>query len=462
MKKILIIVLVVIIAISMLFIGISCKKTTSVETTAKAEETTTQAISAETTVAETTAAETTSAEPITISWWDLQTAPEYKAMLDEVFALYQKDHSNVSFDRKGQPAGDYAELLKSATLAGDLPDIYSMWMTDFNTLYKEGNVLNLKPYVDADPNWKKALEMFPLNDPVVSIDNGNVLCAVSSQSWHLYMIYYKDLSDQYKLKEPTTVDIVVENNEILKANGITSFATGFQYPGFMIDLWVTFVAMIDGDTSKVHQAEKGEISWQNESFLTALKAFQKLIPCFSKDALSVEDTTDGHTRFYSKKYWGMLQGYEQMFTELGTQKAEDVKNNNVVISAWPLPVEGANNQVMAGGPGADFTVNAKSKHIDEVINFLKFFATDDVSKILLKYSIPPAVNYNFDASEIVKDPIFLNAMQVVKSHPKQYVTLFFYNPDAYSRLMDNMTKMFSGSMAPEKVLEDMDSLTYKK
>jgi len=400
-------------------------------------------------------------EPITLSMWDVQASPVYKTMVEEIFALYQESHPNVSFDRKGLSYDESRELLKSAALAGNLPDFYTLSSAEIREWYDEGHVLNLKPYLDADPEWESKL-LYPVDSPAVSLDNGNIVCALGSQAWHMYMIYFKDMHEQYNLEEPTTVDAIVRNNEILEANGITSFATGVQSPSQFSDIWVCFVAMIDGNRDRISQAELGEISWQNETFITAAEAIKKLEPCFADDALSVDEFTDGHTRLYSKEYWGGIYYYEQMFSELTEALPEDVENGNVILAPWPLPTPDSDPEVQEGGVGTDFIVNANSPHIDACIEFYKFWHSTEVTKILVKNSLPPAVKIDFDLGEVVEDPLFLQALEIVNEHPKQYQNAFFYNADAQAKLRENLTNMFIGNITPEQVFEDMDSNFYEK
>lgn len=128
MKKILLMVTVVSIAILMIatFSLAGCK-TAATETTAA--ETTAAEATAETTVAETAAAETTSGEPVklVIWWWGEQEAPGLEKFMQESTAMYTKEHPNVTFELVLQSTESLVEAFRAAGAAGEGPDIQYFW-----------------------------------------------------------------------------------------------------------------------------------------------------------------------------------------------------------------------------------------------------------------------------------------------------------------------------------------------
>ncbi|MCL6088238.1 MAG: hypothetical protein M1475_07480, partial [Actinobacteria bacterium] len=120
MKKFILIILIVVFAATMPFVGISCKTTTETTTaeTTKAAETTTTA--AETTKA---AEETTTtkagevgepSQPIKIVVWDWQAGTKaYDDALNEINGKYHELHPNVTVERTAYNLSEYSELIKT-------------------------------------------------------------------------------------------------------------------------------------------------------------------------------------------------------------------------------------------------------------------------------------------------------------------------------------------------------------
>jgi raffinose/stachyose/melibiose transport system substrate-binding protein len=129
MKKILLMVTMMSIAIVMVatFSLAGCK-TAATETTA-AETAASETTVAETTAAETAAAETTSGEPVklVIWWWGEQEAPGLEKFMQESTAMYTKEHPNVTFELVLQSTESLVEAFRAAGAAGEGPDIQYFW-----------------------------------------------------------------------------------------------------------------------------------------------------------------------------------------------------------------------------------------------------------------------------------------------------------------------------------------------
>ncbi|MCL5070779.1 MAG: BMP family protein [Actinobacteria bacterium] len=134
MKKVMLLLLIVIFAASMLFVGIGCKTGQVTETTA-VETTAAETTAAETTVAETTAAETTAAQKIkmaigTVSW---KTDGSWGQSMEEASKYIQDKYPNVEVNfTDAIPFGDinkYLELQCQNGVKLIFLDSNSTWFT---------------------------------------------------------------------------------------------------------------------------------------------------------------------------------------------------------------------------------------------------------------------------------------------------------------------------------------------
>ncbi|MCL5071916.1 MAG: sugar ABC transporter substrate-binding protein [Actinobacteria bacterium] len=244
MKKTLIWVVVLVIVVSMAFIGFGCKKSTTTETTA-AESTTT-----ETTVAEST--KTASAEPITIrfSYWQ-----DPLKTFDKLAAQFEKDHPNVKVSLEVVPGDTYNDKLLVQLSSGTAPDVITIAPQYWPDYVEAGLLENLEPYIAKD-------EMFKDGDPIIpqlwktSTFEGNRY-GIPGYFATQVLYYNKDLFKQAGLPTPSelvdkgewTWDKMVELASQLTKKGNDGVVTqyGFRmmfwwWGSYLPDLW-----MNDGD-----------------------------------------------------------------------------------------------------------------------------------------------------------------------------------------------------------------------
>ncbi|HEB29998.1 MAG TPA: hypothetical protein ENI15_03870, partial [Spirochaetes bacterium] len=97
-------------------------------------------------------------EIITIEIWDWQAGPAFDNAFEKLVPVYEAMHPNIKIDRTGYNLSEWDELIKTALLSGDLPDLFGLYqgpqlweVADTGILFEWDDVIN------ADPVWKANL-----------------------------------------------------------------------------------------------------------------------------------------------------------------------------------------------------------------------------------------------------------------------------------------------------------------
>ena len=451
MKKFLVALLVCLLSISMLFLGISCKVDTPPEEEEAVEE---EAVEEEAVEEE---------EPYTLTLWHMQNVEAYIDAYNEIAAKFTEEHPNISFEFRTQSWADMEALLKAGALSGDLPDLFNLWAGETLFSFIENDlIVDYLPFMKADEEWWSYIGGLVESDPSGRDRDGNGFYFGPTDVYTEMVFYYKDMSEKYGLVDPPkTVSDVVANGEILMAEGILPIGTGMLDAGIFTENFGVFVAQQLGDgmaTIDMYQAaQKGEISWQNDVFLNALNAIDKMNALMSPDALSLDQQVIGYERLFNKETWYEFMVGSWMTGELETQAAEEIAAGNIGIAPYPAVLDDLEPNFAMGGIGANFSLNAESPRKELAMEFVKFTESPAATGILVSHSITPAGPVDdpskYSDSEFFADYIAAtNDLNIV-------VYLISVNPDAHSAFLENLQNMFLGEVTPEEVLANMDEVT---
>jgi len=188
MKKTLMLLIVVALFVSMVFVGISCKKETEV---GASETTATETTVAATTVAATTAAATTvAAGPVNLKWWRAESEGEveFNKVIDDIILKYEQENQNVKIELQLFPYEDLWDKLVLSLATDTAPDIFLM--NDEQIAYlAEANNLAPMPVDMEDRFWKSGV--FESLKPGISFDDRVVMMPYSLETDIIF--YNKDM-----------------------------------------------------------------------------------------------------------------------------------------------------------------------------------------------------------------------------------------------------------------------------
>jgi len=461
MKRVLVLVIAVVLAIGLIFVG--CKPEAIIKTvTEKVTETVEVEVEVEVEAPAEEVAPAAEAEPITITMWDYQTAEGWNDAYNAIIELFQVYYPNVTIERLAQTHEAGEEVVKASLLAGDYPDLVPIEPGFFMSTVEAGYIIDLEPYIQSDPIWASWVDGY--KEDIAVKYNGEGHWRIAADTYHIVVFYFKDIVEQYGLIDPAlTVADFEENAAILEPEGILPLGNTYQGNYQAAHCFGTFVSQqVGNNTDAWHMFEQacmGEISWQNDIFKTALEGVAKLYDHSSDDAIAL-GYDESILRIMEKK--GVYHMYlgSWMISDIETQLADDVAAGNVGTLLYPAVTDDVDTYFYGSGLGCQYSVSSQIEgaQLEATLAWAKFINSPQASAIFLQHSIMPIGAPVKNLDEIVS-PFFADYLEVVytgKGCPEYNPGFFDVKPEVTDSFYNNFARLLTGEITVDGYVEDMD------
>ena len=433
MKKIFIWLTVVLFIGTFTIFGTSCKEEAATEEEAVEEEAVEEEAVEEAVEEE---AEEEVPEQINIALWTWQSGPSYFALYDWVEATYEAANPNVDIEWQSFGTADYNEALKTAIAGGEPPDIHGVHPgPDTRQMVDAGQLLDLTSIIGDDTDWSVWIAPALQYDDLY-IDGAIYNCPQSVN--HLSVFYYKD---KFPNGFPETLDEMYAESERLNSEGMVPITVGWAENWSLIDAFVVYQYQLDTTKEMLGQADRGEISWENDTFKQAFEVIRSLLDegVIPEDALALSYGAQALENFISKKaaaFWPMGEWY------LASLPEEDLKNGNIMSA--PLPkIDDSKDFIFVGGSAANLCINANGKNIEIALEILKLTNSPEGQEILFdNLSTPPG---KVDKESTV--PVFTEIADRQATFPISY--RFINNPIINEAVGSNLQLLLLGTSVDE-------------
>lgn len=294
----------------------------------------------------------------------------YNSFIEGKLHEYEALHPDVKFEITSAQNQEYKEKIKIVVGGDDTPDIFFSWVGDFTERFiREGLILDLTPYMEADPEWKDSLIESQIEQYV---NSDGMLYGIPFRLDCKLFFYNKKIFDENNLEVPKTWDEFINVCETLKAAGITPIGYGNQEPWSASHYIGTLnqIFVPDEVRAKDYNPTSGEFT--DPGYVEALKHYQALLPYMTENPNGVKPDM-GRTNFVME----MAAMYYAELIEIPYIKAD---NAEMEFGMFNFPkVEGAkgNQDILTGVPEG-FVVSSKTKYPDECVEFLKWFLGKEV------------------------------------------------------------------------------------
>ena len=401
-----------------------------------------------------TGAAPASDEPVSLEITDFQGGQlNYNDAYDAAIELFRADHPNVDISRRGMGVDEYRNAVQPILASGDLPDLMGLYQgPDIFSAIDAGLIINLAPHLDADSAWKDRLakamtgfdDFHKDGDPyAVPLDVITI-----GASYHDQMV----MDAGFQMTQLTNIDDFATIGKALAANG--KFLSNY---GDTVASLVVAVAQQTGDPSLslVRQAERGEVSWQQDIFVNAWKSWQTMLGI--DQGLVPPDLASGieyEQGFYDQRWWAHWYAGEWLAGEFDRNMPDII--GQVRLCNFP-PVAGASApNIWSGGPGQTLSVADKPNQAT-ALEFLKSLSTQETSIALIKNSVhPPAEVAN---PEEHTDNVFFKLLLNTFNSADAFVGFSILNADVANRVIEHGGNLMLGSISPEDIVADLDKLT---
>ena len=294
----------------------------------------------------------------------------YNSFIEGKLHEYEALHPDIKYEITSAQNQEYKEKIKIVVGGDDTPDIFFSWVGDFTERFiREGLILDLTPYMEADPEWKDSLIESQIEQYV---NSDGMLYGIPFRLDCKLFFYNKKIFDENNLEVPKTWDEFINVCETLKAAGITPIGYGNQEPWSASHYIGTLnqIFVPDEVRAKDYNPTSGEFT--DPGYVEALKHYQALLPYMTENPNGVKPDM-GRTNFVME----MAAMYYAELIEIPYIKAD---NAEMEFGMFNFPkVEGAkgNQDILTGVPEG-FVVSSKTKYPDECVEFLKWFLGKEV------------------------------------------------------------------------------------
>ena len=438
MKKIMIVTLLVVFMVSILFIGISCKK--EVAPAEGAEE----------------VASAEKVEKKKIVFWHIHTLGNDPIIIQNAVDRFMAENPDVEVEVVPIQDDPYKTKLKIAMGAESPPDIFTHWTGGPMIEYvKSGQILDLTEMMNKD-NYKD----YFLDAAIGQATYDGRIWAVPVEDVSIAAIFYnKQIFEDLNISIPETYDELIEIIELLKSEGMAPFAlanktkwTGSMYYMYLVD-------RLGGPDvfSKAANREGG--SFEDEAFIKAGEMLQDLVKmgAFNEGFNGLDwDTGQSRTLLYSGNAVMELMGTWNVST-IADENPEFYEK----LDFFPFPaIEGGQGDPsnVVGSIGQDFySISAKCKYPEEAFRLLQFLIDEEsVKERAANNRIVPIKGFTSD------NPALKEIINILENAPSVQLWYDQYLPPELGEVhLDTCQALMGLEMTPEEAAKAMEDAAKK-
>lgn len=132
----------------------------------------------------------------TVRYFTFSAAPDHLEDLDTIIAAFEEANPGITIEVSTAPFADYFTLLQADVVSGDAPDVFELNYESFVTYAANGTLLNISDMVSGDaPYYPRALEAFQYEDEQLALP----------ETFSTVLLFYNaDLFDAAGVEYPTT------------------------------------------------------------------------------------------------------------------------------------------------------------------------------------------------------------------------------------------------------------------
>jgi len=380
---------------------------------------------------------------------------QHKDCLDTMAKQFQKDHPDFILTQNiFRTVTEYLAALSAAISGGKAPDLIAAYPgSNTVNLENSGQTVNLMPYLNADPEWKKSF--YPSILDAMTINNKVVGLPVATNN--VQILYNKKIFAKYGLKVPTTLDELKNIVQVLKSNGVGPIGYMGGEPANANWAFYWAAGQLAGD-KVVRQADLGKASWnKTPSLVESAKITQDIMKNLVMEGSAGLKEPEVLTSFVTGRVAMMMDGCWIITTLRKSQPAD------FDVDVFPLPsVKPGLKQNVLSQIGLAFGVNKNSKNKALAVDFLKYITSGErklqyIKTMRLVSTGPIDQELLQKASEEVNEPLWLKYASAASIG----TTRILFTPEVENGLYTALQGMLIGDITPGQVLDMTEKASEK-
>ena len=379
---------------------------------------------------------------------------EQEPAMYAVVQAYMDQNPNVTINLTGEETNEHYNKMKMDAQAGTLPDVFFNLLAPSKEMAANGDLYNLDDFIQEN-NLGSIMNDNMLN----SLEVDGSVYGLPYQKLVTGFWYNQALFDEYNLEVPTTYDELLEVTKVFNENGIVTIAKGAQDP---YSVWGTMGLLCRfGYFDKIDDILAGKASFNNPDFINFYSKLDEL-----REAGAFPSNVSTSTYYDAKEMF--MSGKAAMF-DSGTWDSAYLEGGDYKDSigfSWGISFEdGVGDQnVSMQVPHAPLCISAKVAENPEkeaaILDFFKFYYSDEGAKIMIDNLCTPPTNYNgeIEDSFLAEHPVFSKVLEAMNEDTVSPVM----QPDnvsteAYGNaLYDSIYGVINGVYTPEDACNMVD------
>ncbi|MFB8086223.1 extracellular solute-binding protein [Streptomyces sp. NPDC055992] len=368
--------------------------------------------------------------------------------------------SDVKVKLISVPGTDYVNKLRSAMGSPSAPDIFFNWGGGSIKPYVDANQLvDLTSTFKSDATLKDGF--LPSIVTAGSLD-GKVYGVPMRGMQPVMLFYNKTLFAENDVTAPKTWEDLQKAIKTFKSKGITPFALGGsdKWPELM---WLEYLLDRIGGPDVFRKIQNGDsTAWGDPAVLKTAQTVKQLVDdgAFGKNFNSVDYGNGGAPTLLNKGKAAMhLMGSWEYSTQLG--KAPEFAEKDLGWTNFPTVAGGVGDPAdVVGNPTNYWSVNARTKHKDAAIAFLKTMASKSYAQALVDNGDVPTTSNAASMLSGSPNPKFAtDQYEMVQKAPD--FTLSWdqaLESEIATPLLTEISKLFAGKSTPEQFVAAMKAV----
>jgi len=390
----------------------------------------------------------------------------YKWLRGQI-AAFQTSHQGVTIQVQYTDPTNIIQMIKTGVASGQAPDVATQLPGSAQLqLWRAGQLLDFKPYIDADAEWKAWIKGWS-KVPDSQYRDGDHIFATNVSLGPMLVWYWKDMLAKVGYgRLPTDIKGLIDLAAALKKAGLPSMANGLNAQAlFNFDYtFYTLEANWDPDGSKARLADDGKYPWTSPEFKKASDLFKQLYDTgvFYEGALEKNYDPDSKVDFGGRK---ASMGWPFGPWMDGAYPLKEVPN--VGVALFPR-MDASGHAVLTSSNDLEFIIPIVSDaqkdptHRSTMVAFVKQLNSPQSQKSLLNQGIFPIMT---EVAPSTVDPNSWQAVlkaQIEVSNATQYaVDENTYSPNTDTALTNGLQAVLLGKKTVDDMLADVQAANKK-
>lgn len=372
-------------------------------------------------------------------------APAMTAVLDE----FQKQYAGqIKLNIEGLPSDtEYTNKMKILASSNQLPDVIDGKNGVRPLAIKNGQAVELTPYLEADAKWKAEIGQ---DDITANTTDGKVY-SLSNNSQTIGYFYNKDMFTKAGITPATTWDDFMSNLDKLKKAGFTPLAMMTGENSWTTNLILASIIGTDGAEGNAYMNTTYPATYNNAHVIKGLTLIQKMLKDYStKDSVGAMYANAAND-FEQEKCAIIANGSWMVPDFSNTAKSTAGLQNRVGVAIYP---ENGTIQQYDIGYILCKKANEDPKRIEAASKLFKFLTGAYTQQVYLYKTgaLPTTSNIVLTDDFKKNNPLIMDTIALQSQAKYKYKDI---DITAYASVVDAFGKLYPelafGTITPEQM-----------